>query len=103
MPGITYSGGGDHILDEIDCLVKLGLKKVELQKTKTNQLRALVKRAEAGEEEDPDIAQEYAERAAELVASDILHGVRQLSGERLLDDVALEEELMILENPMAKP
>ena len=41
--------------------------------------------------------------AAELAASDILHGVRQLGGERLLNELALEEELMILEKPMTKP
>ena len=93
MPGVSYSGGADDVLEEIDSIVKLGLKKVELQKEKAKQLRGLVERAEGGEEEDPEIVQEYAERAAELVGSHVLHSVRQLSGQRLLNELALEEEL----------
>ena len=34
MPGVTYSGGADHVLEEIDSIVKLGLKKIEQQSEK---------------------------------------------------------------------
>ena len=52
-----------------------------------------MERAETGQEEDPEIVQEYAERAAELVAPNVLQSVRQLSGDRLLNGLALEEKL----------
>ena len=93
MPGVTYCGGADDVLEKVEAIWRLGIKKVELLKEKERHLKALVQSAEAGKDTDPEVVQEYAAHVAEHVASSVLQNARHLSGERLMNELALEEEL----------